>query len=167
MIPHAVARARAVRIAPGGTDLVLAAALSFSCALIHAQAAVDHFSESHLYAVLFCLVALGQAGWGVALLRGPSPALLGAGVVGLAGVVIAWVASRTVGLPLGPDTTGPEAAGLLDVVATLQELVVIALAGLVLSSRRPVRPVAVGLRALGLTLLLFSSLVLAAGTHAH
>jgi hypothetical protein len=144
---------------------LLAAGLAFGCALIHLQAAADHLDESRLYAVLFVGLGAFQAGWGVVMMRRPSRAAIWTGVASSVLVIAAWVASRTVGLPLGPDTAGPEAAGVLDVLATLDEAVIVAL---LLAALGPPRArTAWVLQALGLLLVLFSSLVLAAGLHAH
>ena len=152
-------------------EVTLAAGLAFGCALIHLQAAIDHVSESRLYAALFVLVALAQAGWAGALLRRPSRRTVLAGIAGSLVMIAAWCASRTVGLPVGPDAAGPEAVGLLDVLATLDEAAIIAL--MFLAVRPAAGPgVRAGagagvLRALALILILFTSLVLAAGVHAH
>jgi hypothetical protein len=56
-------------------------------------------------------------------------------LVGLAAVIGLWLASRTIGLPVGPEPWTPEAVGTADIVCTALEAVVVAL--LVLAARRP------------------------------
>jgi hypothetical protein len=50
--------------------------------------------------------------------------LLVGAVVNL-GVAAAWVLSRTVGMPIGPEAWTPEAVGVVDVVATLFEVAIV------------------------------------------
>jgi hypothetical protein len=73
--------------------------------------------------------------------------------------------SRTVGLPVGPDSAGPEELGVLDVIASIDELAIITLLGLQLAGirRRPATAVATA----SLVLVLLSSLAVAGGLHAH
>ncbi|MGH2858123.1 MAG: hypothetical protein ACRDMJ_11645 [Solirubrobacteraceae bacterium] len=153
-------------------ELLLACALAWGTSLIHLQAAADHLDESLLYAVLFIGVAAAQIAWGIVLYRRPGSRTLLAGAIGSLAVAGVWLLSRTVGLPVGPDATGPESAGFLDVLATVNEIV---LAILALGLRA--RPDAItgevrirhlrALRAAALVLTLLSSMVLAGGLHAH
>ena len=136
------------------------------------QAALDHFDEYVPYAVAFIVLAAGQAGWAAATYRAASRTLLRAGVVASAAVVLAWVISRTTGFPVGPEPGVAEPVGLLDVVATLDELAVIALA--MAGLRAPTSVAATGRGATGralfaaaLGLIVLSTLVLAGGLHAH
>ena len=108
--------------------ILLACALALLAALIHVQAALDHFDEYVPYAVGFIVLAAGQAGWAAATYRTASRGLLRAGVAVGAGVVLVWLLSRTTGLPVGPQPGAAEPVGLLDLVATLDELAVMALA---------------------------------------
>jgi hypothetical protein len=149
--------------------VLLIAGLAWAAGLIHLQAAIDHADESRLYAVLFVLLAVAQAGWGVALCRHPARSLLRAGVAGSLGVVVVWVLSRTVGLPVGPDLGNPEAPGPLDVIATADELVIALMLLLELFPRLGALILHRGrlLEISGVLLLVVSSLVLAGGAHAH
>ena len=105
------------------------AALSFGAALIHASVIAIHFREYWLFGVLFAITAVGQFIWaGLVWTRPASPRLLAAGAVANLAVAIVWLASRTAGLPIGPDQGEREAVGIHDVLATTDEL---ALAGLV------------------------------------
>lgn len=88
-------------------------------------------------------------------------------------MVGAWAVSRTLGLPVGPDAAGPEAAGVLDVLATVNEIAVVGLA--LWFSPRSTRPSDGGgrsgavrlLRVAVLLLILLSSMLLSGGLHAH
>ena len=154
--------------------MLLLAGLAWSAGLIHIQAAFDHLDEYSPYAFCFIATALLQLIWGGASYRRPSRRLLWAGIAGSLGVGAAWVLSRTSGLPLGPDARAPETVGLLDTIATLDELALSALAlSLLLPSlargRRWAIPhrARVVLRAMALLMVLASSLVLGGGFHAH
>ena len=66
----------------------------------------------------------------------PTPPLLLTGAIVNAGVVVVWVISRTVGLPIGPDRGIAESAAFLDVLSTVLEVVIVAVAaGLLLRGR--------------------------------
>ena len=54
------------------------------------------------------------------------PAWLWLGIAGNALIMAAYVASRTVGLPFGPDLHSPEAVGALDVMSCVLEFGLIA-----------------------------------------
>jgi hypothetical protein len=137
------------------------AALSLVAGAIHAVVAVPHYSEYWLFGSLFVAVALFQLGWGIQAYRRPSAALYRAGIAVNLAVAAAWLVSRTVGLPIGPEPGSAEAVGALDVVCTAIELGV---AGLCLAFLRPdrrllapvgvVRSLALGLMGAGLLLLL-------------
>lgn len=74
----------------------------------------------------FVACALFQFAWTGAITLSPSPVLSWAGVWGNGAMVTIWVASRTTGLPVGPEPWTPEAVGVIDVVATGLELFIVA-----------------------------------------
>ncbi len=118
------ARPRAVR----SQTLVSAAALAVAAGVIHAVAMVDHFDHYWLYGVFFLVVTYAQVLWGIWVYRhAPNPRVLVAGGVGSLAVVAVWVVSRTVGVPVGPETWDPERIGAMDIMATLDQLVLAAL----------------------------------------
>lgn len=150
-------------------DVLLACGLAWAGSLIHVQAAVDHIAEYWLYALFFIALASVQCIWGVALYRSARPGMLVVGTVVSLAVVGLWLLSRTVGLPIGPDRASPEPLGLLDVIATADE---IGIAGLMLLLLHPPRTGTLAggigfLRVLGLFLIMLSLLALAGGVHAH
>jgi hypothetical protein len=143
----------------------MACGLAWLAGLIHIQAAIDHFDEYVPYAVLFIALATAQLVWGAAFYRWPGRRLLQVGAAGCLGVITAWFASRTVGLPFGPDLGHPEPAGFLDVVATVDEVAILVLG--VHLWRFPERSAPRVPGAAALFLIVVSSLVLAGGLHAH
>ncbi len=150
--------------------LFLACALAWGAGVIHVAAAVSHLDEFVLFAVFFEVLAVAQFAWGVALYRAPSRRLLLWGAIGSLVVVALWTVSRTAGLPIGPSPWRPEAIGLLDSLASADE---IALAAMVFwriraTSARPwERRVENVVAVVALGLLLMSSLALVAGGHVH
>ena len=102
-----------------------AASLTIETGLLHAIACSDHFREWWGYGVFFLAVALCQIIGGTALLVTSSRGLYLTGIVGMAVVLAVWAASRTVGVPIGPDGGGPEPIGLLDGACSLLEATVI------------------------------------------
>lgn len=152
---------------------VLAALLVLASSLIHAVVTAVHFQEYWLFGACFAVSACLQAMWTAQIYGGPlSRPMLVAGAVGNGALAVVWAVSRTVGMPLGPHPWQPEAAGAVDILSTLDELLAVVLIAAVLAcmrSRRPSIP-AIYLRlATGLTGLLFLYSVLSpfAGGHHH
>ena len=86
----------------------------------------EHFAEYTLYGVFFLVLSWAQVIWPVILLWRPSRLWLWLGIGGNAIVIAVYVASRTAGLPFGPDLHNPESVGALDVVSCVLEFVLIA-----------------------------------------
>ncbi len=164
-----VERTRPAVTAPLEDRLFVACGLAWSASLIHVVAAFQHVSEYALYAVFFALLAPIQFAWGVALYRTRARGVLYVGAAMSLGVVALWIASRTTGLPIGPDPWKPEEVGALDAIATADEIVLALIAALELKRThgmfeagvRRLAPVA------GTVLVLLSSIALVAGGHAH
>jgi predicted branched-subunit amino acid permease len=85
-----------------------------------------------------------------------------AGALGSLAVAAVWIVSRTAGVPIGPTPGEPEAVGLIDTVASCDEVLLAALVGLHLREEQSRR----ALTATALVLLLLSSL-LVLGPHVH
>jgi len=83
-----------------------AGALSCIAALVHLAVAPEHFAEWAPAGVFLIVVAAGQLWLAQALWRGLSARLVPAAVLLTAGLVGLYVASRTIGLPVHPDTAG-------------------------------------------------------------
>jgi hypothetical protein len=111
-----------------------AAIASGVAAAIHTGTIGPHLEESRLFAAAFAAMAVAQGGWMVLVLVVPSRRgyLAGAGLNG--GIILLWLLSRTVGLPVGPHPGVAEPIGAMDATASLAELVAV-LGSLVLASR--------------------------------
>jgi hypothetical protein len=103
--------------------LFIACGLSWGAGLIHIGAAIGHADESGLYTLFFALLAPLQLGWGFLMCRRRSHGLVVLGLVLSLVVVAVWVMSRTTGMPVGPEPWHPERVGVIDAVATGDELV--------------------------------------------
>ena len=102
------------------------AALSVGAAAIHFAVVFEHFSEYTLYGVFFLVLSWAQLIWPAVLLWRPSRTWLWLGIGGNAIVLAVYVASRTVGLPFGPDLHDVEGVGALDVMSCVLEAALIA-----------------------------------------
>ena len=117
------------------------AAVSVGAAVIHFAVTFEHFQEYVLYGTFFLIISWAQLIWAVGLFWQPSgfSASRGApersrpweriwlwlGIAGNAIVLVIYIASRTAGLPFGPDLHNPESVGALDVVSCALEFVLI------------------------------------------
>lgn len=98
--------------------------LSIAAGVIHAVAMVDHFSHWWAYGVFFLVITYAQVLWGIWMYRHPHDRrVLVAGAVGNLLIVGVWIVSRTVGVPIGPDTWNPERVGAMDIMASLDQIV--------------------------------------------
>jgi hypothetical protein len=172
------------------------AAFSAGAAAIHFAVTFEHFSEYSLYGVFFLVLAWAQLVWPVVLIALPSltwapatarPARFAArwsrsgltplarrvavwlwlGIAGNAGVLVIYFSSRSVGLPIGPDTKTVEAWGGLGLVCAIEEILLVVIAAAVLA--RPgllARPVRLRSQARSLASLLAVPVVVIAATTA-
>lgn len=117
-------------------DLALVAAfLVFGSSLIHAGVTGDHFRHYWLFGVCFAVTSCLQAAWSALMYRNPlNRRLLVAGLAGNAALVVVWLISRTVGMPVGPDAWQPERVGEVDVISTLDEVGAVVLIAAVLAA---------------------------------
>lgn len=83
-------------------------------------------TEFWLVGAFFATVAAVQTVWAIAILLRPSALVYVGGVIVNAGIVAIWVASRTIGMPIGPEPWTPEPLGALDLLSTTLELLIIA-----------------------------------------
>src|SRR6516165_6452714 len=101
------------------------ASLSAAAGAIHFAVVFEHFKDYTLYGVFFLVLAWAQLIWPAVLLWRPSRLWLWLGMAGNAAVLAVYVASRTAGLPFGPDLHHPESVGALDVVSCVLEFALI------------------------------------------
>src|SRR6516164_9693057 len=102
------------------------AALSVGAAAIHFAVVFEHFNEYALYGVFFLIISWAQAIWAAVVLWRPSRPWLWLGIAGNAAIMAVYFASRTTGLPFGPDKGHIEPFGALDLVSALLEFALIA-----------------------------------------
>ncbi len=98
------------------------ASFSVGAAAIHFAVVFEHFAEYTLYGVFFLVISWAQLIWPAVLLWRPARPWLWLGIAGNAIVIAVYVASRTVGLPFGPDLHNAESVGALDVVSCVLEV---------------------------------------------
>ena len=103
--------------------LVLAAGLVGSAA-IHAAVVPEHLTEWSAAGLFFVGLTAAELAVAGLLLAGPPrrSVLVSAALVSI-GPLLIWLASRTAGLPFGPEPGVPEAIGLPDVLACALEIV--------------------------------------------
>jgi hypothetical protein len=119
------------------------AALSVGAAAIHFAVVFEHFVEYTLYGAFFLVISWAQLIWPAVLLWRPSRLWLWLGIAGNAIIIAVYVASRTVGLPFGPDLHNTESVGALDVVSCVLEfLLIVGCAALLWRPSLADRPVA-------------------------
>ena len=105
--------------------LALAAACSVVAAVVHVVVMPEHLDEYWLFGLFFGALAALQLGYAGMLAVRPSRRLLVAGALVNASTVAVWLVSRTVGLPIGPAAGAPEPVGVLDVLSTAAEVVLL------------------------------------------
>jgi hypothetical protein len=104
---------------------LLPAVASIAAGVIHALVVPEHLEEWWLFGTFFVVCAVFQLAWGVAWSDSPSRGLAAAAIVGNGAMVAVWAASRTTGLPVGPEPWMAESIGSLDLLATGLELFIV------------------------------------------
>jgi len=132
---------RTTTIAPELVLLNLAGSLSLTAALFHAIVMPEHFREWWGYGLFFFIAALAQAVYGIGLLvRAWRMRPLGvfdsiwqhrarefylAGIIGNLAIILLFLITRTLGIPLGPDAGEVEAVTTISLVSTVVELALV------------------------------------------
>jgi MFS family permease len=121
-----------------GEVLRLSAVLSTAAAAaIHFAVTPEHFDEDWFFGLFFAASAWAQFLWALLATHSTRRPLLVAGAAGNLAIALIWAASRTTGLPVGPDPGLREAVQFIDVLATALEI--LAAASIVLALRLPAR----------------------------
>jgi hypothetical protein len=105
--------------------VVIVAGLSAGAAVIHLVAAPHHYGEIGDLASGFLISAAFQAWFAHAILAGMSRRAMAIGILVNAAIVVAWIFTRTIGLPIGPFAGSAEPIGLPDGASVVFELLVI------------------------------------------
>jgi hypothetical protein len=103
----------------------IVASLSLGAAAIHLAAAPHHYAELGDLGAGFLVAGVFQAVWARTLLRSTARRTAWIGILGNMAIVAAWIYSRVVGLPVGPEPWTPEAIGLPDAASTIFELLIL------------------------------------------
>jgi len=98
---------------------------SVCAALVHVAVMPDHFRQSAWYGSFFLAAAISQVVFAVAVVVRPTRRVVIAGIAGCSLVVVLWLITRLVGVPIGPDNGATESFGLLDILASVAEIAVI------------------------------------------
>jgi hypothetical protein len=115
--------------------LYMVATLSLLAGLIHLWVMPEHFQVWWGYGLFFLVAAVAQVVYVPLLLRWPNrTVLLLLGIAGNSAIVLLYLFTRVVGIPLfGPEAGEVEGVGIIDVCATWSEAaIVVALGALVL-----------------------------------
>jgi hypothetical protein len=124
--PEAEVTLSTVNLAPVERSMAwILAILSLGAAAIHLAAAPSHYVELGDLGAGFLVAAVLQARWARSILGGASRRTLVVGAAINATIVVAWVVSRTLGLPVGPTPGVPESIGLPDGASTTFELLLL------------------------------------------
>ena len=123
------------------------AALSLMAALIHLWVMPEHFEEWWGYGAFFLVAAVAQVLYVPLLMLWPNRTVLLLGIGGNSAIVLLYLLTRVVGIPLfGPEAGEVEGVGIIDVCATMSEAaIVVALGGLVLMGIARERTTLIGL----------------------
>lgn len=114
-----------------------AAILSFAAGGLHLMAGPEHLLEWWAYGLFFFAAAAIQAAYGLVLFTQGIEGWGGwhavrdrvylAGIFGNLAIIALWIVSRTVGVPVGPESFEPESFGVLDGASKAVEVVLVAL----------------------------------------
>jgi hypothetical protein len=103
--------------------LRVAVAGLLAAAAIHVVVIPEHFREYVLFGLFFSALAVAQLLLALLLTYRPNHQLVRWIALASAWVIVLWVASRTTGIPFGPESWQPERLGSLDAAATTAELI--------------------------------------------
>jgi hypothetical protein len=108
---------------PGRADVARcwAGFASLGAGLVHLAVVQEHLAEWWVYGVFFAAVGAAQILWGLGALARDRAPLLRLAVAGNIALVVLWAATRTVGLPIGPEPWTAEAVGRADVLSVVLE----------------------------------------------
>jgi hypothetical protein len=98
---------------------------SLAAASVHYVVMPRHFAEATIYGCFFMVAATVQVIFGLLTLARPSRPLIAVGLAGNMAVIVLWLITRTVGIPLGPSVGSTEAVGGLDILATIFETIIV------------------------------------------
>jgi hypothetical protein len=109
------------------------AALSLMAGLVHLWVTPEHFEEWWGYGAFFLVAAVAQVLYVPLLIRWPNRTVLLLGIVGNSAIVLLYLLTRVVGIPLfGPEAGEIEGVGIIDVCATMSEAAIVVALGVLM-----------------------------------
>jgi hypothetical protein len=107
--------------------LLLAIVLSAIAAGVHMLASPQHYEEWWGYGLFFIVAAAAQALYAIALVLRPlTRRLVLVGIWGNVAIIVLWLITRTVGIPLfGPEAGVVEEISTIDTVSKVVEVALI------------------------------------------
>ncbi len=105
--------------------LFIGALLSLLAAYIHVLVTGEHFEEWWGYGAFFLATVIAQGLYAPLLMWRPRNTVLIVGIAGNTAIVLMWVVSRFIGVPVGPGAGEIEPVARLDVICTLAEIALI------------------------------------------
>lgn len=131
-------RERRPRLGPPSARELLLGAGAVAGA-VHLAVAPEHWHEAPVYGAFLLAAGLVQLGYAALLVSRPQQGLLVLNACVHALLLLVWVQSRTVGVPIGPAAGVPEHVGPLDSLVALAELVaLVATVNLITTARAAV-----------------------------
>ena len=124
------------RRVPSGPALYVLATAAVGAGAVHVAVVPEHAREWVGYAAFFAVTALFQFTGAIVVLTRRSRLLCSLFALGNAAVIVLWLVSRFVAVPLGPGAGTVEPMGALDLFASACEAVVVVAAAACLA-RRP------------------------------
>jgi hypothetical protein len=117
--------------------LYTVATLSLLAGLIHLWVMPEHFQEWWGYGAFFLVAAVAQVVYVPLLLRWTNrTVVLLLGIAGNSAIVLLYLLTRVVGVPLfGPEAGEVEGVGIIDVCATSEEVAIVVALGVLLLRR--------------------------------
>ncbi|HSJ59289.1 MAG TPA: hypothetical protein VLC95_19040 [Anaerolineae bacterium] len=108
--------------------MIRAVVLSAAASLIHMLMTPVYFDQWLGYGAFFFSVSFAQLLYATALAVSPTTRFeLWAGIIGNGAIIVLWLVTRTLGIPLfGPEAGQVQPVGLPDLLATAIELALIA-----------------------------------------
>ncbi len=111
----------------GRGGVVVLAAASSAAGAIHLAMTAGHFEEAVVFGVFFAAAAALQLVTGAFVAMRPSSGVLGVMAIGNVVVIVVWLLSRTIGLPVGPELWVAESPWAADISAVVLQVVVVGL----------------------------------------
>ena len=106
------------------------AGLSLTAAIIHLWVTPEHFEEWWGYGAFFLVAAVAQMLYVPLLLLWPGRTVLLLGIAGNSAIVLLYLLTRVVGIPLfGPEAGEVEGVGTIDLCATISEAAIVVALG--------------------------------------